>query len=57
MKKPNLFENPDHWFAIEREKARQKGYYFVEDLGHWSERDKEIYLQYYGSDEKKDDRQ
>ncbi len=35
------------WFAIEREKARQKGYYYVEDLGQWSESDREIYLKYY----------
>ncbi len=34
------------WFAIERERARQKGYYFVEELGHWSESDREIYLKY-----------
>ncbi len=37
----------DEWFAIEREKARQKGFYFVEDLGHWSESDREIYLKYH----------
>ena len=43
MKAPSLFENIDHWFAIQREKARQNGYYYVEDLGHWSERDREIY--------------
>jgi hypothetical protein len=47
MKAPSLFENIDHWFAIQREKARQNGYYYVEDLGHWSERDREIYLMYY----------
>lgn len=47
MKTPSLFENADVWFAIAREKARQKGYYYVDDLGHWSERDREIYLQYH----------
>ena len=47
MKAPSLFENIDHWFAIQRERARQNGYYYVEDLGHWSERDREIYLMYY----------
>lgn len=47
MKTPSLFEDADVWFAIAREKARQKGYYYVEDLGHWSERDREIYLQYH----------
>ena len=50
MKAPSLFENIDHWFAIQREKARQNGYYYVEDLGHWSERDREIYLMYYPCD-------
>lgn len=35
------------WLAIEREKARQKGYYFVEDLGYWTEPDREIYLRYH----------
>ena len=24
MKAPSLFENIDHWFAIQREKARQE---------------------------------
>ncbi len=37
----------DEWFAIEREKARQKGYYFVEDLGYWSDRDRDIYIKYH----------
>ncbi len=32
--------------AIMREKARQQGFYYVEDLGSWSERDREIYQQY-----------
>ena len=39
----------DEWFAIEREKARQKGFYFVEDLGYWTKRDREIYLKYHQS--------
>lgn len=57
MKAPSLFENVDHWFAIQREKARQNGYYYVEDLGHWSERDREIYLMYYpcANEDAKDD--
>lgn len=37
----------DEWFAIEREKARQMGYYNVEDLGAWDESDREIYLKYH----------
>ena len=38
----------DEWFAIEREKARQMGYYYVEDLGgYWEKRDREIYLKYH----------
>lgn len=32
------------WFAIQREKARQKGYYFVEDLGYWSDSDREVFV-------------
>lgn len=32
--------------AIMREKARQQGYYYIEDLGGWREKDREIYLQY-----------
>ena len=36
------------WFSIEREKARQKGYHYVEDLGgSWDERDREIFLKYH----------
>lgn len=35
------------WSAIKREKARQKGYYFVEELGYWSEQDRETYLKYH----------
>lgn len=35
------------WLAIEREKARQQGFYFVEDLGGWSKSDREIYLKYH----------
>lgn len=35
------------WFSIQRERARQKGYYFVEDLGYWSENDREVYLKYH----------
>lgn len=32
------------WFSIEREKARQKGYHYVEDLGgSWDKRDREIF--------------
>ena len=30
--KKTLTDN-DHWFAIQREKARQQGFYYVEDLG------------------------
>ncbi len=38
----------DEWFSIEREKARQMGYHYVEDLGgSWNERDREIYLKYH----------
>ena len=32
--------------AIMREEARLQGYYFIEDLGYWSPRDREIYLKY-----------
>lgn len=35
--------------AIMREQARQQGYYHVEDLGDWSESDREIYLQHFKS--------
>lgn len=36
------------WFSIEREKARQKGYHYVEDLGgSWDKRDREIFLKYH----------
>lgn len=37
----------DEWHAIERERARQMGYFFVKDLGYWSIRDREIYLKYH----------
>lgn len=33
----------DEWFSIKKEKAGQQGYYFVEDLGYWTERDREVY--------------
>ncbi len=35
------------WLAIEREKARQMGYYYVEDSGAWDKRDRETYLKYH----------
>lgn len=37
----------DEWISIEREKARQKGYYFVDELGYWQERDREVFLKYH----------
>lgn len=44
----NKIKIPDmDWLAIEREKARQKGYYYVEDLGCWSESDREVCLKYH----------
>ena len=45
--KKTLTDN-DHWFAIQREKARQQGFYYVEDLGgYWDRSDREIYLLYH----------
>ena len=35
------------WLAIEREKARQMGLYFVDELGDWIDGDREIFLKYH----------
>lgn len=34
----------DEWFSIQREKARQRGYYFVEELGYWRDSDREVFF-------------
>lgn len=37
----------DEWFSIQKERARHKGYFFVEDLGYWTKKDREVYLKYF----------